>query len=131
MLNIVGGAWTEMLVDVCPWLLKTGACSIWGSNLTDLLGMWDPLCTLRPATMHSKLSHRINFYWVHQLVRKQSETYSGALRNEWKRKQLVSSIVYKRYVAKDLSDIFQRTKSYDPVQPLRVGDVVTWWAERC
>lgn len=54
-----------------------------------------------------------------------SKAIGNILRHEWKRKQLVSSIVYKRFVAKDLSDIFQRTKSYDPVKPLRVGDVVT------
>lgn len=48
----------------------------------------------------------------------------GVLKHDWKRQQLVMSIFWKRWTNEYLPEISRRTKWYDKVDPLKVGDVV-------
>lgn len=46
------------------------------------------------------------------------------VKTEWKRQQVVVNIFWKRWTKEYLPEISKRTKWYDPVEPLKVNDVV-------
>lgn len=46
------------------------------------------------------------------------------LKKEWKRQQVITQVFWQRWTNEYLPEISKRTKWYDSVEPLRVGDVV-------